>query len=532
MVSIDRSSISLREVYQAIFRHKGKVALIFLCVMACTIQVTLFGSRAYRSEARLLVRLGRENVVLDPTVTLGQGSMVSLQQSRDTEINSVAEMLKSRELLEQVVETIGAQVILGSESLGSQPDPAASAPASEAAASSPPWHTVWLNAGRTFWRQLRGTAELTDRDRATLALAKNLRVEPVRKSNLVAISCEAGSAELSRRIVAKLIDFYLEKHLQVNRVPGSYEFLTTQAAHLRDELSQAEAQLRDVKNATGLISPVAQRDNLVARIGRLEDELVQANNEKIAAQTRTARLRETLSTLPQKEVTSQTDGYPDMGTDTMRSQYYALQLAEQEARAKYTPDHPRYQEIVRQSEESRRILARESPTRIQTTTVQPKVYEETRSALIQQEPVIASLQAKAARLEAELAALRGNLQTLNENELRVARLQREVELKEGNYRRYAANLEQARIDQVLETQRMSNISVVQPATFEPKPVRPRLLLNLTAGFAVALFSSLGMALVLESLDHSLRTPEDVERRLELPALASIPRYRMVANWRD
>lgn len=532
MVPVYRSSMSLRDIYQAVFRHKGKVLLIFFCVMACTVYVTLFGARSYRSEGRLFVRLGRENLVLDPTVTLGQGSMVNVQQSRDSEINSVAEILKSQELLEKVVDTIGPAVILGSKDPLAQAEPSSSVPPPEEAASSPPWHVTLLSAARTHWRQLRGTAGLTDRDRATLALAKRVRVEPVRKSNLVAISCETGSAELSRAVVSKLIEFYLEKHLHVNRVQGSHEFLTAQAAHLRQELSQTEGQLRDVKNATGLISPNGQREMLVTRIGRLEDELIQTTNEKIAAQSRAARLRETLATLPQKEVTTQTDGFPDVGTDTMRSQFYALQLAEQEARAKYTLDHPRLQEILRQSEEARRVLARESPIRTQTTTAQPKVFEETRSALVQQEPVIASLQAKAAKLDTELAALRRDLKTLNENELRIAQLQREVELKDANYRRYAANLEQARIDQVLESQRISNISVVQPATYEPTPVRPRVVLNLVAGFAVALFGSLGVALLLESLDHSLRTPEDIERRLELPALASIPRYRMAASWRN
>ncbi len=532
MATVNRSNLSLRDVYQAVFRHKRIVLSVFLTVMTCAVLATAFGSRVYRSEGKLFVRLGRENLVLDPTATLGQGSMVAMQQSRENEITSVAELLKSRGLLEKVVDAIGPRVILANEDLAADVDSSTAGLSGGQVASSPSWYVALFNSVRTCWRHLAGTASLSDRDRAVLKLAERLSIEPVRKSNIVEISGETGSPELSQAVVAKIIEFYLQEHLRVNRVHGSHEFLTVQATQLREELSQAEGLLRDLKNSTGLVSPAGQREILVARIGRLDDELLQTNNEMIAAQSRARQLRETLAGLPKDEVTAQTAGFSNEGTDTMRSQYYALQVAEQEARAKYTADHPRFQEIVRQSEEARRILDREERVRTQTTTTQSKVFEEVRLALVQQEPVISSLRAKADKLSTELVTLRGDLRTLNENELRIARLQREVELKDTNYRRYATDLEQARIDQALETQRMSNISVAQPATLEPKPVRPRALLNLISGFAMALFSSLGLALMLESLDHSLRTPEDIERRLELPALASIPRYHMAASWRN
>ena len=88
--------------------------------------------------------------------------------------------------------------------------------------------------------------------------------------------------------------------------------------------------------------------------------------------------------------------------------------------------------------------------------------------------------------------------TLNENELRLAALQRDVDLLETDYRKYSANLEQARIDQQLEAQRMSNISIAQPASFEPRPVRPRTMLNLLLGLCAGVLGGLALPLALES----------------------------------
>ena len=69
----------------------------------------------YRSQAQLLVRLGRENVAIDPTATVGQTPAVSIPQSMENEINSAVVLLKSRVIVEKVVDSLGPRVILGAE---------------------------------------------------------------------------------------------------------------------------------------------------------------------------------------------------------------------------------------------------------------------------------------------------------------------------------------------------------------------------------------------------------------------------------
>ena len=99
---------------------------------------------------------------------------------------------------------------------------------------------------------------------------------------------------------------------------------------------------------------------------------------------------------------------------------------------------------------------------------------------------MASLNARTRELRSQLSVARDELKIFNENELQVARLEREVEMLDGEYRKYSASLEQARIDQALEFERMSNINVAQEATCEAMPVSPRpkmnLLLGLGSGF--------------------------------------------------
>lgn len=74
----------------------------------CAVGVMLFPKR-YQSEAKLFVRLGRGSASLDPAA---MGQTISIQESRETEMNSIVDMLNSRGLAERVVDTIGAERIL------------------------------------------------------------------------------------------------------------------------------------------------------------------------------------------------------------------------------------------------------------------------------------------------------------------------------------------------------------------------------------------------------------------------------------
>jgi capsular polysaccharide biosynthesis protein len=69
---------------------------------------------------------------------------------------------------------------------------------------------------------------------------------------------------------------------------------------------------------------------------------------------------------------------------------------------------------------------------------------------------------------------------------------------------------------------ISNVSLVQPPTRISKPVSPRKALVLFLGLCVALSGGIGIPLLLESLDNSLRTAEEVEQQLQLPVLISMP----------
>lgn len=507
------SEITLRDAYRTMFRHRRKMAAWFFASVVAATLITFFGPQAYRSESKLLVRLGRENVALDPTATLGESATVTVPLSREDELNSEIVMLGSRVLLEQVVDAIGAEAILEEdEALSPDAQEQGESPVETTASFS----LAWLGSFGP---------PLTARDRAVHKLQKMIDVEAVKKSDVIEVRCDTASPALSQKIISKLVDFYLDQHIRMNRTAGSRAFFDDQLERLRADLEKSEDELRDLKSETGLASPDDQRKLIVERIGRLEDQWLEAQSEASASRAQVDLLKKQLAGQQETQVTALTVGFANDAADLMQQQLYALQLKYHELLAKYTDEHPAVAQVRQQLEKAQAVWDREERSRSQVTTGPNRAHEEMKLALLAQEPILASFEAKAEILSKQLKREQDELAELNANDTRVARLQREVELKDEDYRKYAGHLEQAKIDQELELQRISNVNVLQPATYQPKPVRPHKLLNLALGLLIGLFGSAGLAVAAEGLDHSLQSPEDIENKLELPALASIPRLR-------
>ena len=145
-------------------------------------------------------------------------------------------------------------------------------------------------------------------------------------------------------------------------------------------------------------------------------------------------------------------------------------------------------------------------------------------ALLADETQQASLQSETAALGSQVAQLTEQLKTFNRNEMRIAALQREVEISTASYRKYAESQEQARIDQALQNQRITNIAVFQPATLEIKPTNPRIAWNLLFGWIAATAGGIAVGM---AGGFGRRAPEmaaEPDGRLDLPVRPPLPHW--------
>jgi uncharacterized protein involved in exopolysaccharide biosynthesis len=511
-------AFSVRDFLYVLFRHKWKIILFFLVVVATITVSTLLSKEIYRSEAKLMVRLGRESVALDPTATTGQ--VMHVGQSRESELNSELEILKSRELVQKVVDTIGSRTLLGG--VPPESSKATMQPGKENLKKFVDTLQQVATELKNLLIQLGIQYPLTEREKAIVQFIKNYRVEVQKNSNILFISYEGPGHDLSQITLTTLINFYLEKHSVMHRTSGSHEFFNNQTDQIRNQVAKVEEELLRLKSKTGVASLEDQRRILMNRIGSLQQESESTQAALSISQAKIQELKKKLADLSPTLVTQETKGTGNYAADLMRARLYELQLKEQDLLSKYTENSKLVQEVRRQIQEAQALLAKEEPTRTQVTTGINTAYQDLNLELIKETATLSSLGAKSNILKTQLEAARREITELNNTEFKMVGLQRDLNLLEAKYRKYAENLEQTRVDQALLNNKISNISVVQAPTTLPEPVKPRKALNVVLGIILGILGGIGLGFCWEWVDHSLKTPRDIEEKLKLPILASIP----------
>lgn len=126
---------------------------------------------------------------------------------------------------------------------------------------------------------------------------------------------------------------------------------------------------------------------------------------------------------------------------------------------------------------------------------------------------------KVIQLKQQIESMRGQIQGVSGEDLEYARLQREAEVDRKLYAMLKEKLEQARIT---EAEKVSDVSILDPAGLPTQPINAQGTLGLFLGIIMGVVLGAVLAFTMEMLDTSLGTIEDVEATTGLPVLGVIP----------
>ena len=161
-----------------------------------------------------------------------------------------------------------------------------------------------------------------------------------------------------------------------------------------------------------------------------------------------------------------------------------------------------------------------SATKAAIEKMKPNI--EMRAQVAQSEVQLESMYARLNVLRQQKEEAIKNLDDLRKNEQEYLFLQRKVEMKDENYRRYLASLEQARISQTLESQRISNVSIMQKPTYIMDPISQEKSKTAALGLFLGVVLSIGLAFFIEYLNHKVKTVDDIKKALSLKTISTLP----------
>ena len=463
----------------AIRRQWGKGTLFLVGSLSLVSMAVVFWGNTYRSEARIFVRLGRESISLDPTVSMN--GTITVNETREVEINSILEVLQSRDLAAVVVDKLGEETVLSG------------LPSDQVAEKSGP---SILSELLSRIRVLKDGRAITRKERVITSLLRNLNVSSPKKSTVISIQYESDSPEIAQMVVDQVIDGFKTEHVRINRTSGSYEFLREQSQLFKDKLVTAQNSMRDSKNEMGLISIEGHRQTLQDELALLETQRINTKSELAASEAKLVSLQRAIGGLPERQ---QTEGVmvADDATSGMRDTLYQLQVRERELASKFKEGHPSLKMIQEQTRQAQDIYNSQASEREQTTTGIHPARQMLELTLLTETANFDSLKARFASLEEQYNTTTSRMQKLNADEVLLAELQRTVEHANSSFITYTEKLEQARLDQQLESQRISNVNIIQPASFIEKPAGPNRLLILALGIMFASCGSLGVMMFMD-----------------------------------
>ncbi|MEF9426810.1 MAG: P-loop NTPase [Candidatus Mariimomonas ferrooxydans] len=115
----------------------------------------------------------------------------------------------------------------------------------------------------------------------------------------------------------------------------------------------------------------------------------------------------------------------------------------------------------------------------------------------------------------------GNKESVNEKEINYDVLKQEVKSDQQTYDFLLKQAKELGLASMLDT---SNISIVDKAEVPRIPVKPRTFLNILLALVMSMFMGPFLAFFFEYMDDTVKTPEDIQRKLGLPVLGMIPFY--------
>jgi uncharacterized protein involved in exopolysaccharide biosynthesis len=471
---------SLSGLWAALQRRKLIfLAALVLVALVFTIFILLLPAK-YLAEARLFVTRSR---VDSPMTTDRTASSPVRADVTEEEVASEMELLKSRELLAQIVDAGLAGPIAPT-----QPD----------------------------WPSLR--------ERLLRQLEKDLRVAPVRKTTIISVQYAAKDPAQAANVVNKMSDLYLEKHMAIHRNRETSEFFTKQAAYYQTELTQAEKDLQDFEQHHQSSLLEMQKESALKRGNDVEAAVEDTNSQIRDAQDRARELMKQLNTLTPTVNSQNRSARNEPLIDHLKSLLVELGNKRTELLGKYEPGYRLVQEIDRQIRDTNAALDREMNPQVvdRVDTLNP-VRQSIEAELLRTESVIAGLKARQQAVTGDHRRYRSKEQSLGRLTAQNEDLHRRVKIAEENYLLYQKRQEEARIAEALDRQKFLNVSVVERGVPPALPADRHRSLIALLGLLIAALVAIAAALTVDHLDRPVQFAPQLSEVTGLPVLASVSR---------
>jgi capsular exopolysaccharide synthesis family protein len=327
----------------------------------------------------------------------------------------------------------------------------------------------------------------------------SLSVKRVPNSRLMDVSFESTDPQLAARVVNAHIASYIEQNFS-----SKYEATTRASAWLADQLTELKIKVQRAEDARiayerqNQIWTLDDKQNITSqRLSDINKQLTEAQSERMKKES-----------LYQFAKSGNLDAVPQIQSNSALTELLKKRSEVSsdytDALNQYGPNFPKVQRLQAQLKDYDQSIEKEKKNILAVLESDYREAQQRESLLTQ-------------ALDEQKAETNRMAEKLVEYNI----LKREAEANKTLYEGLMTKLKETAISQGL---RSSNIRVVDPAMIPSTPARPAKTRNLALAFLVGLVGGIGLALLREYLDNTVKTPDDIETLARLPSLAVVPQF--------
>lgn len=490
-----KGGLGLQDILFVLFKHKWKILFLGLLGIGAAAAVYVTQKPLYESHSKILVT----HVIQRGGLDSADSQVDAGGRSGEQVINTEMVILRSGDLARKVAENVGAKRLAP----GATNDKAA------------------LNVAA---RMVQGGLEVVPESRG---------------SNVLIVTFRHADSELAQDVLAEVVKCYPEQHLEVHRSVGALDSVFKQTDLIREKLEQTEKELNKVKSDTGIISVHEQSLSLATQQDKNQGDIVAAEAELAAQASKVDSLQSKLTGEAAPDASQARQGSkPAIVAPTAqqleeyrelsrRLEY--LQQQDLALRSKFASGNPqvlRNQQDINSTKSSRNALLGKAPGLAMEAAPSGDPSVNPAAELDHEKAVLGSIKARIGRYKEHAAELGTKFKQLTEVGPKIAGLEREREMLDGEYRLLESNVKKAKLDESLDRTQIPGLKVVEQPTLAQLSVSEttkKIMLGLCgAGFALGL----GLAFLLELVvDRRITRPTEIETRLQVPLMLSIPYVR-------
>ena len=333
---------------------------------------------------------------------------------------------------------------------------------------------------------------------AVSRILQGLTASVVPGTSLLSITYRSQSPEIARDVANQVAQSFIDEKVDQTTQTSTLarQFIQEQVTQAKERLQRSEQELVDYAKSAGITLTGSEQSLISSNIESLNSALSKAIEARLDA----GRL---VAQIDAGRGASLTQVLENEGIGKLRGQIADLSSQYQQKLGLLKPNFPEMKQLQAQINELKRL--QENAIAAILDSIRLKYQE----AIAREEDLRAKL-AEMERLNAEY----------HDKNIQYTILKREVDSNRSQYESLIAKLNEASVGSELKNQ---NAAIVDRAMLPSAPYSPRLLINMGVGFVVFTLLAGLIIYVLELMDNTFTSPEQIEKELGLPVLGILPK---------